>query len=130
MRGDTSRTYSSKFCQRMCGTSRREDESRNSGNWIERSKDKTAYFKEEAAIIAKENRVAVILTGGNRDYTQMEQLLNSTGIEYFGMARPFLSEPDLPNRYEKQYTKKTRCVSCNACMDPKGDGSCILNCSV
>lgn len=98
-----------------------------SGNWIEKSKDKTAYFQDEAAAIAEENEVAVVLTGGNRDYTQMEQLLNSTGIGYFGMARPFISEPNLPNRYEKEHTKRTKCVSCNACLDPKNAGSCILN---
>jgi len=98
-----------------------------SGNWIDRSKDKTAYFQDEAAAIAEENGVAVILTGGNRDYAQMEQLLNSTGIGYFGMARPFISEPDLPHRYEKEHTKRTKCVSCNACLDPKNAGSCILN---
>ena len=66
-----------------------------SGNWMARSKEKEAYFKNEAAIAAEENQVAVILTGGNRDYGQMEQLLNTTRIGYFGMSRPFISEPDL-----------------------------------
>ncbi len=74
-----------------------------SGNWMARSKEKEAYFKNEAAMAAKENQVAVILTGGNRDCGQMEQLLNSTEIGYFGMSRPFLSEPDLVSRYEKEY---------------------------
>ncbi|HEY3421653.1 MAG TPA: NADH:flavin oxidoreductase [Methanocellaceae archaeon] len=74
-----------------------------SGNWMARSKEKEAYFKNEAAMAAKENPVAVILTGGNRDRGQMEQLLNSTEIGYFGMSRPFLSEPDLVSRYEKEY---------------------------
>lgn len=97
-----------------------------SGNWMDRSKDKTAYFKEEAAMIAEENQVVVVLTGGNRDYTQMEQLLNSTNIGYFGMARPFISEPNLPIRYEKDFPKRTRCVSCNACLNPENAGSCVL----
>ena len=66
-----------------------------SGNWMARSKEKEAYFKNEAAMAAEENQVAIILTGGNRDYGQMEQLLNTTRIGYFGMSRPFLSEPDL-----------------------------------
>ncbi|HEX9024961.1 MAG TPA: NADH:flavin oxidoreductase, partial [Clostridium sp.] len=101
-----------------------------SGNFMDRSKDKTAYFKDEAETMAKETGVAVVLTGGNRDYSQMEQLLNSTGIGYFGMARPFISEPDLPIRYEKEHSKRTRCVSCNACTIPGNHGSCILNKSV
>ena len=98
-----------------------------SGNWMDRSKDKTAYFKDEAAMISEENQVVVVLTGGNRDYTQMEQLLNSTNIGYFGMARPFLSEPDLPIRYERDFPKRTRCVSCNACLNHENVGSCTLN---
>lgn len=98
-----------------------------SGNFMDRSKDKTAYFKDEAETIAKETGVAVVLTGGNRDYSQMEKLLNSTDIGYFGMARPFIAEPDLPIRYEKEHSKRTRCVSCNTCMTPGNEGSCILN---
>jgi 2,4-dienoyl-CoA reductase-like NADH-dependent reductase (Old Yellow Enzyme family) len=101
-----------------------------SGNWMDRSKDTTAYFKNEAATIAKETGVAVVLTGGNRDYSQMEELLNNTDIGYFGMARPFISEPDLPMRFEKGHSKKIRCVNCNACATPESAGSCIFNKSV
>ncbi len=78
-----------------------------SGNWMGRSKEKETYFRNEAAMVAEENRVAVIVTGGNRDYRQMENLLNTTGIGYFGMSRPFLTEPDLVNRYEKEHPKRT-----------------------
>jgi 2,4-dienoyl-CoA reductase-like NADH-dependent reductase (Old Yellow Enzyme family) len=58
---------------------------------------------------------------------KMEQLLNSTNIGYFGMARPFLSEPNLSIHYEKDSSKRTRCVSCNACLNSENVGSCILN---
>ncbi len=97
-----------------------------SGNWLPLSPKKETYFKEEAAIIAKENHVAVIVTGGNRDYGQMEQLLNSTAIEYFGMARPFISEPDLVNKFEKEHLLRTECISCNACTNSNNVGKCIL----
>jgi 2,4-dienoyl-CoA reductase-like NADH-dependent reductase (Old Yellow Enzyme family) len=43
------------------------------------------------------------MTGGNRDFREMTVILNNTVIEYFGMARPFLKEPDLINRFEKEY---------------------------
>ncbi len=78
-----------------------------SGNWMAHSKEKEAYFKNEAARAAEENQVAVIVTGGNRDYEQMEHLLNTTGIGYFGMSRPFIWEPDLVNQYEKEHPKRT-----------------------
>jgi 2,4-dienoyl-CoA reductase-like NADH-dependent reductase (Old Yellow Enzyme family) len=98
-----------------------------SGNWFSLSSTEKIYFKEEATVIAKENHVAVIVTGGNRDYGEMEQLLNSTNVGYFGLARPFISEPDLVNRYEKEHTLRTRCISCNECLDPNNGHKCILN---
>lgn len=90
-----------------------------SGNWTALSKKKGIYFKEEAAAIAKETPVAVIVTGGNRDYAEMKQVLNTTDIGYFGLARPFISEPDLVNHYEKEHIIRAKCVSCNVCIDPK-----------
>jgi 2,4-dienoyl-CoA reductase-like NADH-dependent reductase (Old Yellow Enzyme family) len=98
-----------------------------SGNWTGRAKEKETYFKDEAAAVAGENQVAVIVTGGNRDYGQMERLLNATNIGYFGMSRPFISEPDLVNRYEKEHSKRTRCISCNTCTTPESDHRCIQN---
>lgn len=98
-----------------------------SGNWMALSSTKEIYFKEEATTIAKENNVVVIVTGGNRDFRQMEQLLNSTNIEYFGMARPFICEPDLVNRYEKEHTEQISCISCNSCLDPNNEPKCVLN---
>jgi len=58
------------------------------GNWWDRSKDKTAYFKDEAAMISEEN---------------------------------------LPIHYEKDSSKRIRCISCNACLNSENVGSCILN---
>ena len=98
-----------------------------SGNFMALSSSKEIYFKKEAAAIAKENNVAVIVTGGNRNFKEMEELLNNTEIEYFGMARPFISEPDLINKYEKEHITKTKCVSCNQCTNPSNGGRCILN---
>jgi 2,4-dienoyl-CoA reductase-like NADH-dependent reductase (Old Yellow Enzyme family) len=43
------------------------------------------------------------MTGGNKDFKEMTEILNNTEIEYFGMARPLVKEPDLINRFEKEY---------------------------
>lgn len=97
-----------------------------SGNWLDRAADKGPYFREEAATIAGETAAAVVLTGGNRDFAQLEELLNRTGIGYFGLARPLIAEPDLPLRYERERPERARCVSCNACAQLENAGSCIL----
>ena len=98
-----------------------------SGNWIAASSKKEIYFKAEAAKIAEACRIAVIVTGGNRNYREMEELLNSTGVGYFGMARPFIAEPGLVNRFREEKPAKTKCVSCNGCLDPDSLGGCILD---
>lgn len=99
-----------------------------SGNWYSiATTKKETYFKDEATILAKDIKAAIIVTGGNRNYGEMEQMLNTNGIEYFGMARPFILEPNLVNKYEKEHITKVKCVSCNACTKPENGGRCILN---
>lgn len=98
-----------------------------SGDWMSLPSNKGVYFEKEAMAIAEENNIAVIVTGGNRNFEQMEQLLNSTNIGYFGMARPFISEPDLVNKYEKEHITKIRCISCNKCADPSTGCKCIFD---
>lgn len=99
-----------------------------SGNWIDHSnvKNNKAYFKEIASIVAEENDMPVILTGGNRIFTEMERTLNETKIAYFGMARPLMFEPDLINRYIQSQVLKSRCVSCNKCLKQHFPGECPI----
>jgi 2,4-dienoyl-CoA reductase-like NADH-dependent reductase (Old Yellow Enzyme family) len=35
-------------------------------------------------------------------FAEMTEILNATKIEYFGMARPLMKEPDLINRFKKE----------------------------
>ncbi|MDR1957179.1 MAG: NADH:flavin oxidoreductase [Treponema sp.] len=59
----------------------------------------TSYFKAEAETIAAANDTAVIVTGGNRHLQEMTEILNTTKIRYFGMARPLMKNPDLIKRF-------------------------------
>ncbi|MDR2798512.1 MAG: NADH:flavin oxidoreductase [Treponema sp.] len=73
-----------------------------SGPFTTFSSDATSFFKEEAKKIAGENETAVILTGGNRDPQAMSEILNTTKIAYFGLARPLMKDPDLIHRFQQQ----------------------------
>ena len=73
-----------------------------SGKWFSMPSEARAYFKDAAKTIAEENDVAVILTGGHRDCKEMTDLLNDTRIGYFGIARPFINEPHLIERFRKE----------------------------
>jgi 2,4-dienoyl-CoA reductase-like NADH-dependent reductase (Old Yellow Enzyme family) len=62
----------------------------------------TSFFKKEAEQIAAKNETKIIMTGGNRHFEEMTGILNSTKIEYFGMARPLIKEPGLINRFKEK----------------------------
>jgi 2,4-dienoyl-CoA reductase-like NADH-dependent reductase (Old Yellow Enzyme family) len=70
-----------------------------SGDWMDRQEDSGPFFKDEAQALAARTGASIILTGGNRDFQNMADTLNSTDIAYFGLARPLMKEPDLINRF-------------------------------
>ncbi|MDR1174059.1 MAG: NADH:flavin oxidoreductase [Treponema sp.] len=74
-----------------------------SGAWQKFPKESTSYFKKEAETIAAQNNIKVIMTGGNLHFNEMTDILNTTKIEYFGMARALMQNTDLINMFEKQY---------------------------
>lgn len=90
------------------------------------SSEKEGYFATYAAKIAEENHVPVILVGGIRSPQVIERLLETTKISYFSMARPFLTEPDLVQRWHKGDLRKAKCISCNRCRDEDGN-VCIFH---
>ncbi|WP_455537953.1 NADH:flavin oxidoreductase [Terrisporobacter sp.] len=90
------------------------------------SKDRESYFRNYAAKLADMVDIPVILIGGNRNLDVIEDILNNTKIEYFSLARPLTSEPDLINKWASGDRKKPKCVSCNKCYQTPGK-RCILN---
>jgi 2,4-dienoyl-CoA reductase-like NADH-dependent reductase (Old Yellow Enzyme family) len=81
---------------------------------IEDTEDQ-AYFFPGAKIL--EVKTPIILTGGNRSVDYMEKLLNTGEIDFIGMARPLIREPNLPNRWLAGIGDETAaCISCNECF--------------
>lgn len=85
-----------------------------------------SYFAETASDIAKEVCTKVSLVGGNKNFNRMNQILNSTKIEYFSLSRALFSEPDLINKWMENKDYKAKCVSCNHCWDTRPH-VCIIN---
>lgn len=90
------------------------------------AKEKEPYFAACAAEIAAEIDVPVILVGGNRDLHELEEILATTRIEYFGLSRPLICEPFLVNRWQSGDLKRPKCISCNKCLGLETT-ACILN---
>ena len=68
-------------------------------------------FKKISSKLAYQITVPVILDGGNRDYDEMFNILNTTEIEYFSLAHPFIAESGLVKRWEDGDTRIAKCVS-------------------
>ncbi len=75
-----------------------------SGNFF-RMRGESAYFKDIADRIARSTGKPVIVTGGNRDYHEMERMIETTDIGYVGLARPLIAHPDIVNQMYNQYIK-------------------------
>jgi len=90
-------------------------------------KEKQSYFINQTSAIAEQLNIPVISVGGHRDPELLEEILNSTNIGYFSLARPLLSEPDLVNRWQGGDRGKLRCVACNKCLADNGGIGCILD---
>ena len=93
---------------------------------VARGRDRESYFRDHGKRLAKALSVPVILTGGNRHYDVMEEILEDSEIEYFALGRPMISEPDLIKTWESGNMKSPKCVSCNKCYETYGK-RCILN---
>jgi 2,4-dienoyl-CoA reductase-like NADH-dependent reductase (Old Yellow Enzyme family) len=87
-----------------------------------------AYHAEYAARVAEDVDVPVMVVGGLRSPEVIERLLANTNIAFFSLSRPLLTEPDLPNRWQRGDRTRAKCVSCNVCLQGREGGNvCILN---
>lgn len=87
--------------------------------------EQQSYYLTPTNSIAKAVQVPVILMGGNRDASRLEEIVNDTPISYFSMARPLLAEPDLAHKFKADRHYKPVCVSCNGCYR-QGEVGCVV----
>lgn len=90
------------------------------------SLENESYFALHAAKLAKAVSLPVILTGGNRHREVMQNLLDTTDIEYVALGRPLIAEPDLIARWKAGDGKAPKCISCNQCYKTYGK-RCVFN---
>ncbi len=76
---------------------------------------KESYFSDFSKKLKKRVNSLVVLTGGNKTFSNIEQVLNHTNIDLIGLSRPLIAEIDLVKKWEKDNSYKSICVSCNNC---------------
>ncbi len=77
--------------------------------------DNESYFKDFATKLASSVNCKTMLTGGNKTFNNFANLLAETEVDYIGLSRPLISEPDLITKWQENPEYKMRCISCNHC---------------
>ena len=81
-----------------------------------KTKDQEAYFWGNAREIRKVVEAPLILVGGLRSLEIVENVLGEGSVDFCSMSRPFIREPDFPNKWLSGKGKgETQCISCNRC---------------
>ena len=67
--------------------------------------------------IKKAVKCPIIAVGGFRSPEVINKVIEE-GMDYISMARPFIREPQLINRWKKSDLSPATCISCNGCFKP------------
>lgn len=79
------------------------------------SPQQEAYWQDDAVYFREMLKVPLILCGGIRSLAVAEKIINSGIADMVSMARPFIRESDIVNKFALGKAKSD-CISCNLCM--------------
>ncbi len=82
-----------------------------------------SYNVSAARQIKKSVTIPVIAVGGIRDLEGIKEIINSNGADYVSMARPFIIEPDIVNKFSTGLSTSSKCISCAFCFLKSQDSS-------
>jgi len=75
------------------------------------------YNLEAAKMIKpKIGNIPLILVGGLRNKTFMEDLIKNNYADFISMSRPFIREPFLVKNIREGKQERAACISCNRCL--------------
>ena len=82
-----------------------------------KTKDQEAYFLPGARALKEKTRATVILVGGLRSLSRIEEIVGQGLADFVSLCRPLIRQPDLPNLwFSGKGPDKAECISCNACI--------------
>lgn len=76
-----------------------------------------AYFADLAAFIRERVKVPIITVGGIRSLKKIQEIFDTRKADYVALARPFIREPHLINRWKSGDTARASCISCRGCFE-------------
>jgi 2,4-dienoyl-CoA reductase-like NADH-dependent reductase (Old Yellow Enzyme family) len=82
-----------------------------------------AYFRPLAQKARSATRLPILLVGGIRSRQVMDEILDAGDADFISLCRPFICEPDLPNRMRLGGQEESACISANYCWpETLGEG--------
>ena len=74
------------------------------------------YNVESAALIKKNVDIPVIVVGGIRKLSDIEDIIENKNIDYVSMCRPFIIEPNIVNKFQEHKAVESKCIDCGYCL--------------
>ena len=84
------------------------------------------YNVGSAERIKKNLDIPVIVVGGIRKLTDIENIIETRGIDFISMCRPFIIEPNIVNKFQEGKATESKCIDCGYCL--LGVGTRKLRC--
>ena len=78
-------------------------------SWM-REKTKNLFYEKVGTDLSQKLKIPVMVTAGARNVDELNEILNKSNIQYFGIARPLICEYDLLKRWKNGETKKSKCI--------------------
>ncbi len=85
-----------------------------------RREEDEGYFVPYAARLKAAVRIPIIGLGGIRTASVMARFIREGRCDLISMSRPFVRQPDLVRRIRQGAARKSDCLSCNKCLNPRG----------
>jgi 2,4-dienoyl-CoA reductase-like NADH-dependent reductase (Old Yellow Enzyme family) len=70
--------------------------------------------------------IPLIVVGGIRKLTDIENIIETRGIDFVSMCRPFIIEPNIVNKFQEGKAIESKCIDCGYCL--LGVGTRKLKC--
>lgn len=76
----------------------------------------TNYNVTDGATIKKQVNIPVIAVGGIRNRSDMENIIQEGGADFVAMARPFIIEPGIVEKFKTGRALESKCINCGYCL--------------
>jgi 2,4-dienoyl-CoA reductase-like NADH-dependent reductase (Old Yellow Enzyme family) len=84
--------------------------------FVKRHTPLSNYNVEAAERIRQKVKIPVIVVGGIRKMSDMENIIANGKADFISMSRPFIIEPDIADKLRNGYQSKSKCCDCGYCL--------------